>query len=140
MVIFPTASYALTVIVYVAAVLLGTFQLQLYDDVVSVHKSVEPTINVTFVTPILSDAVAVMVIVLPFLTLLLLSGLVIVNDGAETSINGVGVRVGVGVDVGTGVFVGIAMVAVGIGVLVAVGATVTVGVGVAVGVMNEVNG
>jgi hypothetical protein len=86
------------------------------------------TRNLTFVTPTLSVAVAVIVTVVLRVTLPPLIGFVKETAGFVVSIAGVGV--GLGVDVGIGVGVG-ALVGVGVGVGVNVGVGVgLVGVGV----------
>src|SRR6266480_1867281 len=120
----PAASNAWTTIVYVIdPFLFGTFHVQLTGEVglPILHKFVPLTRKFTCVTPTLSLSVALMVTLLPALTVAPLIGEVIVMVGGVVS-SGAGTGVGVGgtgvaVSSGAGVFVGFGVV-VGRGVLV----------------------
>jgi hypothetical protein len=63
----------------------GTFHAQVYGEIVSVHKRLLFTLNSTFVTPMLSEAEAVIVTVVLRVTLLPLIGLVIDTVGFVVS-------------------------------------------------------
>ena len=91
------------------------------------QSNVEPIVNVTLVTPTLSEADAVIVTVVFRLTFELFNGLVIERVGDIVSagtgvLDGVSVGAGVKVAVGTGVFVAVGEVDVGIGVFCGIGA------------------
>ena len=75
-------SVATAVSVYLVFAFFGIAHEQVYGAVVSVQRSAPPTEKATDTTPTSSDAVAVITIVLPFVTFALLRGEVIDTAGA----------------------------------------------------------